>query len=620
MKRYSIAPTSSRRKSTLNSNYYSKSEDGADTESATLELERLEQEITLVLQEIDKNISKANAVINDKVFPVLRKHAASSTSVWNNVNFWKYFLEQSANVELTSYEAPANSSTDINTLTNSKSHFLLSNEDEEGDNEIRTNTETDQGRENAEQAKQNKIPLMKGFTNIVENTPTWSTEEQMQPKDRFNMQASTPQLKQRSSFIATNKEGQDLGTTNAHQERKHDKEFKSPPNIQSSSRDHPEQDTAAREGNSPFIVTHTVRQSLDHLHKISISPRKGAKGKSKVTKDNGISDDIRRRSSLIQNLIDSSPTLPEPPVLLSEMGNINSNNSNDPSSQEKDLERLSPITLPGTKDITPFEDRDKGTQNVSKSGSGKQRFPTTPTLRNSIGSSNEVDIMRTPIGVRMRYGADDSDLPPPPTESNTGAYQQTSTDERRTPDKGNKRDSEVQAGENDELRLTHLQAIGNAAGERDRDSARSSNHKKQKIMVDDDRDNVFYDPSKQDRSINSTVYHSMLHHQENKSGSANNTYKENSRDTTSHSNSNHSKSISHLFDEVLSSAQPSNPSEKQGNADNQHNSTDLFNEVAPPPIHHEKSENDTTDTTSDLGSLLTERLKTFTNFSQHFGS
>ncbi|CCE85373.1 Piso0_004963 [Millerozyma farinosa CBS 7064] len=620
MKRYSIAPTSSRRKSTLNSNYYSKSEDGADTESATLELERLEQEITLVLQEIDKNISKANAVINDKVFPVLRKHAGSATSVWNNVNFWKYFLEQSANVELTSYEAPANSSTDINTLTNSKSHFLLSNEDEEGDNEVRTNTETDQGRENAEQAKQNKIPLMKGFSNIVENTPTWSTEEQMQPRDRFNMQASTPQLKQRSSFIATNKEGQDIGVTNAHQERKHDKEFKSPQNLQTSLRDNPDQDPAKREGNSPFIVTHTVRQSLDHLHKISISPRKGAKGKSKATKDNGISDDIRRRSSLIQNLIDSSPTLPEPPVLLSEMGNLNSNNSNDPSSQEKDLERLSPIALPGTKDITPFEDRDKRTQNVSKSGSGKQRFPTTPTLRNSVGSSNEVDIMRTPVGVRMKYGADDSDLPPPPTESNTAAYQQTSTDERRTPYRGNKRDSEVQAGESDELRLTHLQAIGNAAGERDRDSGRSSNHKKQKIMVDDDRDNVFYDPSKQDRSINSTVYHSMLHHQENKSGSANNTYKENSRDTTSHSNSNHSKSISHLFDEVLSSAQPSNPSEKQGNTDNQHNSTDLFNEVAPPPIHHEKSENDTTDTTSDLGSLLTERLKTFTNVSQHFGS
>ena len=125
MKRYSIAPSSSRRKSTTNGNAGGRLDDNIDGESATLELERLEQETTLVLQEIDKNLSKANAVINDKIYPILKKYATSSGNVWNNVNFWKYFLEQAANVELTSYEAPTSLNTELNTLANTKNNFLL---------------------------------------------------------------------------------------------------------------------------------------------------------------------------------------------------------------------------------------------------------------------------------------------------------------------------------------------------------------------------------------------------------------------------------------------------------------------------------------------------------------
>ena len=87
MKRYSIVPGLTRRKS---------AHVGSGTASdpaATLELEKLEQEITLTLQEIDKNLSKANAVISEKMFPILAKYAQSSQKVWNNANFWKYFLE-----------------------------------------------------------------------------------------------------------------------------------------------------------------------------------------------------------------------------------------------------------------------------------------------------------------------------------------------------------------------------------------------------------------------------------------------------------------------------------------------------------------------------------------------
>lgn len=89
----------SRRKSVINVHMNPRAENSAGKSSA-VELERLEQETTLVLQEIDHNLSRANAIINDKMFPILKKYAAATGKVWESAGFWKSFLEEAADIEI----------------------------------------------------------------------------------------------------------------------------------------------------------------------------------------------------------------------------------------------------------------------------------------------------------------------------------------------------------------------------------------------------------------------------------------------------------------------------------------------------------------------------------------
>lgn len=86
MKRYSIIPTSSRRKSGVN---VTASDSALPARQI---LDQLDQDTTFVLQEIDKNISRATAVINDKIIPMLQEYDAQSSKVWENTGFWKTFF------------------------------------------------------------------------------------------------------------------------------------------------------------------------------------------------------------------------------------------------------------------------------------------------------------------------------------------------------------------------------------------------------------------------------------------------------------------------------------------------------------------------------------------------
>ena len=54
------------------------------TRSLTLteELERLEQSITLTLQEIDANFSKAHRIVTSSILPIVEQYAKSSDAVW----------------------------------------------------------------------------------------------------------------------------------------------------------------------------------------------------------------------------------------------------------------------------------------------------------------------------------------------------------------------------------------------------------------------------------------------------------------------------------------------------------------------------------------------------------
>ncbi|GAM84494.1 hypothetical protein ANO11243_024900 [Dothideomycetidae sp. 11243] len=75
--------------------------------SLTEELERLEQSITLTLQEIDSNFSKAHRIVTTSILPIVEQYAQHSQDVWEGSKFWKQFFEASANVSLSGYEEPA---------------------------------------------------------------------------------------------------------------------------------------------------------------------------------------------------------------------------------------------------------------------------------------------------------------------------------------------------------------------------------------------------------------------------------------------------------------------------------------------------------------------------------
>jgi DASH complex subunit ASK1 len=70
----------------------------------TEELERLEQSITLTLQEIDHNFSKAHRIVTTSILPLVEQYGEHSKAVWDASKFWKQFFEASANVSLSGYE------------------------------------------------------------------------------------------------------------------------------------------------------------------------------------------------------------------------------------------------------------------------------------------------------------------------------------------------------------------------------------------------------------------------------------------------------------------------------------------------------------------------------------
>lgn len=386
MKRYSIAPGLTR-----------KSQMGSGSDPATLELEKLDQEITLTLQEIDKNLLKANAVISEKMFPILARYSQSSQKVWNNANFWKYFLEQSADVELTSYEAPANLGTNLNTLANSK----RADNDAVVDNTSKTTEWPEKELSDREDNHVHRLDVgekRRTFAGL-ENTPLWSP-----PRRASNMHASTPE-----------------GTRNA---------------------------PAADPGNSVAQptpqLTHTIRQSLDNYQRISISPRKETRAAS----------ERRRRDSVIRNFINSSPTLPEPPVLVSDLGDAEWKQTHNVRSPTK-----------GGASATPMREPAYAGQN------SLQRFPRTPNL----GADTKVDMMRTPLGVRLRYG-DDSELAPPELET------------------GRDRTAAARDASSADVPLPELQTVEGTS-------------KRRRLSTADDEQNVFLDPSKRPSRDNTQNSH-----------------------------------------------------------------------------------------------------------------
>lgn len=88
----------------------------------TEELERLEQSITLTLQEIDHNFSRAHRIVTTSIIPIVEQYANHSRDVWEGSKFWKQFFEASANVSLSGYEEPQSVNEEVDHTVSEDSH------------------------------------------------------------------------------------------------------------------------------------------------------------------------------------------------------------------------------------------------------------------------------------------------------------------------------------------------------------------------------------------------------------------------------------------------------------------------------------------------------------------
>lgn len=505
MKRYSIAPSSARRKSTYNPAVYS-DDTINDRENATLELQQLEQAITSTLQDIDKNLSKSNAILNDKIFPIIRQYSQSTEDVWKNVNFWKYFFELSANAELTSYQSPVSKA-----IKDDKNNMLL----QENINEGYTSTDNKQfhGAGRLDSHSLFKKPLLRG--NIEELTPTWSTE---QPNNKIV--ASTPQpqdLKAKKYTQFENSESLNLNP---------------PPvlsvNLSSDSK-------SPTKGSDAAVFT--IRKSLDQYHRLSVSPKKASRRPKTPMRSN---EEFNRRSSMIKGFRDSSPTLPEPPVLLSELGPNYSSEAPESTNKEDGL--------PSDRINTDDNSMDNELQ----------RFPRTPQFvrgRSSrlsegitSGGLKRASLVKTPREIRQEFGGDDSD-PKPPTITQFSQLMEPNVLSK---------EEQLRTNEPIGVPLPELETIDLHKYDDNRKKRKVGSHS----AVDKiDEDSPFIeDKSAQyinhdgntghtgHNSVASTVYHSvMTHQQQNKDTSMG------SRDNTK------SNSISNLFEEVLQDLNKEHP-------------------------------------------------------------
>lgn len=434
----------SRRKSTVNISV-ARQED----ESLALELERLEQETTLVLQEIDHNLSRANAVISEKMVPVLRKYAVASGNVWNHVGFWKDFMEEAADVEIkaTSGSAPKTKTT-------------------------------------APAPAREATPDSPDFVQQI--------------------QASTPHA----------------------------------PRMSLSSRGTP--------------------RHMGH----SGTPKKTHKQ----------SEDEARRLSILQNFLNSSPTLPEPPVLMSEVGRMaTASLSASKPRLESALGRLLPVNFP----LSP----------TIGERSSTQRFPKLPAFGSAVRGQSPV---RRPNLEQFR---DDSDLPVP---KRTAAM--------------------VAHDESDELSVPKLQSVlpsrlglssstGVASFEPTSENAAQGSPRSKKRRLSEP-ENVFLD-----RSLRAEVVHTAAEQTQ----PPNETELKTLADSAAPAHGNVSRSMSLIFEEVLagSASKPPGDSGHQAaesrpdpdNSSSQGLATETQGQRDNTSMEHSIN-------SSELGSFLGERWKT----------
>lgn len=288
---------SSRRKSIFQSSINNSSLNAASAQA--IELERLEQEVTLTLQDIDKSFAQSHKIINDKLIPIVKKYHTSSKKVWTGVNFWKTLLETSANVELRGYEeAPQ--------------HCLPDDSVAQVDDSMRDANE---------QMSPVKVDAAATNHEILMGS-TSHTQEQFQQRYNGHFDNSTDEVADMSTPERL-KENPIMP-----QEKKNPVGFDTsdsilPPvptaNISNTNGTDVNQTTPTLLRSNSGPRHYLMHNNLDSTYKLEVSPRKDPRAQPAVNSLTPRKPASKRRKSVIAHKFDSSPFDIETPMLLSDV-------------------------------------------------------------------------------------------------------------------------------------------------------------------------------------------------------------------------------------------------------------------------------------------------------------
>ena len=504
MKRLSIAPGSVRRTSKIL----------LEDQKAREILEQLDQDTTIVLQDIDRKLSRANAILNDLIKPTISEYMKESSKIKQSTGFWKKFFELSANVVLDTYEAPiveVNANTDlINALEQKEAH-----------DELKAIGETQELRN----AHLKRV--------LDEETPTWSTEQDSSRKPT----SSTPQKHTLTltSLQQHHHQNQNQNQQNHQQRTRFNLDNDVPKLSDNVNLQHPSrlgsswQSPRRKEDHakgSPVRIL-TIHQSLDAYQRVSISPRK-------------LRTPISGRSAVLQTILNSSPTFPEPPVLKSDL----------PSEPSR-------LTI-----TSPHPSSDAG------GGGGEphlRKFPNTPKYTGTRSGS----LHNTPIlDAVTRDDEGENDLQPPQLGSSSQLHE---SGRGSGPSSGLSSGNNLLSSSSSDEPLPALNTIelsgssnsNSISSSRARRSKRRSSEGvnrdslKRRRTLDDDEDNVFLDREHSRSLLSPRVMRDEQqgadHHDNDHVNDLNDSAdKDNNNNNNSSSSNTQNKSFSQVYTEEIS--------------------------------------------------------------------
>jgi len=336
----------------------------------TEELERLEQQITLTLQEIDSNFSKAHRIVTSSILPIVEQYGKHSSDVWESSKFWKQFFEASANVSLSGYEEGALDEQDAtNTELDTTATALETPETERRTVAGHQSEEEDDDSYTVESPTQ-----MTGVHSTPKLPPSTGKARSSQPKSSFGRQASSsytspsPRKYTGRNARAASHSSEEPSTPNAPATRTHDL-FSSP-----------FQESAAKpstQASNPDAVLH--RNVLDKNYHVRATPHSQRKQQAYYSKPAATTPGTATRTQK-QPWDDSPGSSPEisAPQLRSDLFSPAPAPKARPQHQQQQQYEPQPLT-PGVSVLTPAKPSQNQPTRMTSTG---RPLSSPPSARN----------------------------------------------------------------------------------------------------------------------------------------------------------------------------------------------------------------------------------------------